>query len=141
MPRKALWVTVTVSSDISRPLTLPDAKRAASRPTLLAQLRRDLFAHHADAAAAGAPDVDAHEQEQPHNVDEMPVPRGELEAEVLGRREMPGIGAGQADDQEDGADQHMEAVEAGRHKEGRAVDVVGEVEQRVAVLIGLHAGE
>ena len=39
------------------------------------------------------------------------------------RREVAGVGADQADDQEDRADQHMRAVEAGRHEEGRAVDV------------------
>src|ERR1700738_3939522 len=74
---------------------------------------------------AGAPDIDADEQEQPHHVDEMPVPGGEFEAEMLGRREVSGIGAEQADQQEDGADQHMEAVEAGRHEEGRAADIAG----------------
>ena len=36
---------------------------------------------------------------------------------------------------------HMEAVEAGRHEEGRAVDIAGEGERGVAVFIGLHAGE
>src|SRR6476659_2887134 len=50
---------------------------------------------------AVAPDIDADEQEQPHHVDEMPIPGSELEAEMLGRGEMPGIGADQADDQED----------------------------------------
>src|ERR1700710_352707 len=90
---------------------------------------------------AVAPDVDAYEQEQPYHVDEMPVPGGEFEAEMLGRGEVPGQGAEQAHDQEDGADQHMEAVEAGRHEEGGAVDIAGETEQRVAELIGLHAGE
>src|SRR5215472_19075618 len=88
-----------------------------------------LLAHHAEPAAAGTPDINADKQEQPDHVDEVPVPGGELEAEVLLRREMPGIGAAQAHAQEDGADQHMEAVEAGRHEEGRAVDVAGEVEQ------------
>src|ERR1700682_3146038 len=78
---------------------------------------------------AVAPDIDADEQEQPHHVDEMPVPGGEFEAEMLGRAEMPGIGAEQANQQEDGADQHMETVEAGRHEEGGAVDVAGERER------------
>ena len=32
---------------------------------------------------AVAPDIDADEQEQPHHVDEMPVPGGEFEAEML----------------------------------------------------------
>src|SRR3954470_8018576 len=89
---------------------------------------------------AVAPDVDADEQEQPDYVDEMPVPGGELEAEMLGRREMTGIGADQADDQEDSADQNMEAVKAGRHEKGRAVDIAGERERGVAVFERLHAG-
>src|SRR5918997_495618 len=38
--------------------------------------------------AAGAPDIDADEQEQPDHVDEVPVPGGELEAEMLGGREL-----------------------------------------------------
>src|SRR5215510_10196289 len=90
---------------------------------------------------AGAPDVDAAEQEQPDHVDEVPVPGGELEAEMLGRFELAGKRAAQAHDQEDRADDHMEAVEAGRHEEGRAVDVAFEGKMRVAVLVGLYAGE
>src|SRR5216683_4431817 len=74
---------------------------------------------------AVTPDVDADEQEQPNHVDEMPVPGGEFEAQVLGRRKVPGIGAEQADQEEDGADQHMETVKTGRHEEGRAIDVAG----------------
>src|SRR5262245_63338200 len=87
------------------------------------------------------PDVDAGEQEQPDHVDEVPVPGGELEAEVLLRGELAGIGAREADDQEDRADDHVRAVEAGRHEEGRAVDVARVVERGVTVLEGLHAGE
>src|SRR5687768_6278608 len=75
--------------------------------------------------APAAPDVDADEQEQPDDVDEVPVPSGRLEAEMLLRLEMALIGADQADDQEDRADDHMGAVEAGRHEEGRGVDIVG----------------
>src|SRR3546814_5292917 len=71
----------------------------------------------------------------------MPVPGGRLEAEVVVRLEMAGIGPEQADDEEDGADEHVEAVEAGRHVEGRGVDAVGEAEGCVAVLVGLDAGE
>src|ERR1700674_6068963 len=51
------------------------------------------------------PDIDADEEEQPHHVDEMPVPGGEFEAEMLRRGEMPGVSARQAYDQEVGSDQ------------------------------------
>ena len=53
----------------------------------------------------------------------MPVPGCGFEAEVLLRREVALLRADQADGQEDGADDHVEAVEAGRHEEGRTVDV------------------
>src|ERR1700688_1766704 len=90
---------------------------------------------------AAAPDVDAGEQEQPHHVDEVPVPRREFEAEMLRGSELTGIGTDQAHDQEDRADDDVEAVEAGRHEEGGAVDVAGIMERRMAVFEGLDAGE
>src|SRR5260370_27849271 len=93
------------------------------------------------ALRGGAPHVDAREQEQPDDVDEMPVPGGELEAEVLRRREMAEIGSDQAYDEERRADDHMGAVEAGRHEESRTVDIAAIVERGVAVLVGLDAGE
>src|SRR3546814_3700040 len=75
------------------------------------------------------------------HVDEVPVPGRRLEAEVVIRLEVAGAGPEEADDEEDGADDHMEAVEAGRHVEGRGVDAVGETEGGVAVLVGLDGGE
>jgi len=71
----------------------------------------------------------------------MPVPRGEFEAEVLFRIEVPSHRAHQANNQEDRADDDMRAMKAGRHKESSAVDVAAKVEGRVRVLIGLHASE
>ena len=44
-------------------------------------------------AGACAPHIYAGEQEQPHHVDEMPIPGGELEAEMLFRREVTCDGA------------------------------------------------
>src|SRR5437867_878195 len=69
-----------------------------------ATARRPLSIRSPAASMAGgvhrarAPHIDAGKQEQPHHVDEMPVPGAELEAEMLRRREVPEIGAGQADD-------------------------------------------
>src|SRR5205807_5050710 len=93
------------------------------------------------AMRASAPNIDANEQEQPHHVDEVPVPGGKFEAEMLLRREVPEIGAQQADHQEDRADDHMRAMESGRHEESRAVNVTFETERRVHVLVCLHASE
>mmetsp|Transcript_22350 Transcript_22350/g.28685 ORF Transcript_22350/g.28685 Transcript_22350/m.28685 type:complete len:230 (+) Transcript_22350:155-844(+) len=47
----------------------------------------------------------------------------------------------QAYKQEDRADHNVETVEAGRHEEGRAIDVARETKRRVAVFISLEAGE
>jgi len=88
-----------------------------------------------------APHVDAYKQEQPHHVDEMPVPGGELETEMLGRAKMPGIGADQAHNQEYRSNEHVEAVEPGRHEKCRAVDIAGKGKRGMGVLVGLHAGE
>src|SRR6478735_1113694 len=88
---------------------------------------------------AGAPHIDAGEQEQPHDVNEVPVPGGELEAEMLRRTKLALQRADQAHDQEDRTDDDMRAVKAGRHEEGGAVDIAFEAERRVRVLVSLHA--
>src|SRR5215813_10664339 len=85
--------------------------------------------------------VDAGEEEQPDDVDEVPVPGRRLEAEMVVRLEMSGVGAEPADDEEDRADDHMRAMEARRHEESRGVDAVAETEGRMAVFVCLDAGE
>src|SRR3546814_17768694 len=74
------------------------------------------------------------EQEQPDDVDEVPVPGGGLEAEMLFGGEVPLHRAEQADRQEDRSDDDVEAVEAGRHVEGGGVDAVLEAERRLVIL-------
>ena len=63
----------------------------------------------------GAPDIDAGEQKQPHHVDEVPVPGGEFKSEMLRRLELSSDSAEQTNDQKDRTDDHMGAVESGRH--------------------------
>src|SRR3546814_1551109 len=60
---------------------------------------------------------------------------------MLLRRGMALVGAHQADDQEDRADEHMEAVEAGRHEEGRRIVDRAEGERRFGIFIGLDHRE
>ena len=50
-------------------------------------------------------------------------------------------GAPEADHQEAGADDDVEAVEARRHEEGRGIDALGEAEGRMGVLVGLQGSE
>src|ERR1044071_710756 len=90
---------------------------------------------------ARAPDVYAGEQEQPDHVDEMPIPGGKFEAEVLLWSEMPRHGAEQTNDQEDRTDDDVGPVKSGCHEESGAVDVAAEMEGRVRVFESLHAGK
>src|SRR5271165_487320 len=94
-----------------------------------------------DRSAPRAPDINAAEQEQPHNVDEVPVPGGELEAEMVARGHLAEEGARQTDGEEDHADDDMRAMEAGRHEERGAVDRVLEGEGCVDVLVALRDDE
>src|SRR5262249_34229191 len=98
-------------------------------------------AGHAGAAAALAPPVDADKQEQPDDVDEVPIPRGRLEPEVVVGLEISAPGPKQADDQDRRADDDVEAMKAGRHEEGRGIDAAAKAERSVAVFVGLHRGE
>ncbi len=67
---------------------------------------------------SAAPPVDTDKQEQPHHINEMPVPGGRFKAEMLCWREVTTVHAHQADCQEDCSNQNMEPVKAGRHIEG-----------------------
>ena len=75
--------------------------------------RRESVAIGAGEAQA-APPVDDDEQEQPDDVDEVPVPRRRLEADVLLGSEVADASAEEAHQQEARADEDVEAVEAGR---------------------------
>src|SRR5262249_33148068 len=121
------------ASGAARPATLRTVPPGYS--TLVAAGRRG------HVLGRGAPDIDAGEQEQPHHGAEGPVRGGELEAEMLLGRELSELGGDQADDEDRRADDHVRAVEAGRHEEGGAVDVAREVEAGVAVFVGLHRRE
>src|SRR3984893_17285497 len=88
-----------------------------------------------------APHIYAGEQEQPYHVDEVPVPGGKLESDMLLGRELTSESADQAHNQKDRPDDDMKTMEPGRHEEGRAVDVARIMERCVHVLVGLNTGE
>src|SRR5277367_1750097 len=94
-----------------------------------------------DGRAPRPPDVDAAEQEYPDDVDEMPIPGRELEADVMARRKLADPGPRQTDEQEDDADDDVGAVKSGGHEEGRAIDRVLEAERRVDVFVRLGEDE
>src|SRR5262245_47987051 len=90
---------------------------------------------------ARSPDIYTSEEKQPYHVNEVPVPGCEFETEMLFRSEVARHRAREANNQEDRADDHVGAVEARRHEESGAINVAAEVEVRVRVFVGLHAGE
>src|SRR5713101_5308917 len=91
--------------------------------------------------SASAPPINADEEEQPHDVHEVPVPCCRLEAEMMIGLEVSGHGAKEVHDEETRADDDMEAVEPRRHEEGRRIDPVFETKGSVAVFIGLQRAE
>src|SRR5687767_5780535 len=96
-------------------------------------------------SAGRSPDVDAGKKEKPDHVDEMPIPGGCLEAEMLIGPEMAGKRTEETDDEENGPDDDVEAVEARGHEEGGTIDiaavVAAEGECRMGIFIGLNARE
>src|SRR5467141_3890939 len=87
------------------------------------------------------PYIYAGEQEEPHDVNEVPVPGGKFKPQMLLGRELPGQGTNEAHDQEKRPDDEMGAVESYRHEEGGAVDMAGIVDRRVHAVVRLNAGE
>src|SRR5712671_3172481 len=77
---------------------------------------------------ASAPPINADEEEQPHDVHEVPVPCCRLEAEMMIGLEVSGDGAEEVHGEEARADDDMEAVEPRRHEEGRGIYTVFEAE-------------
>src|SRR5215475_13580688 len=91
--------------------------------------------------STGAPHIYAGKEEQPHDVDEMPVPSGKFKPQMLLGRELTGEGANEANNQKNRPNDDMSAVESSRHEESGAVDVARVVGRRMHVFIGLNAGE
>src|SRR3546814_6350215 len=60
---------------------------------------------------------------------------------MLARREVAGVGAKLAHDQEDRAHQNVEAMESRRHVEGRAIIVLAKGKRGMGIFISLDAGE
>ena len=83
------------------------------------------------------PYIDAAEQEQPHHIDEMPVPGGSLEAKMLLGIKMPGERPKQRNRQENCSDEHVSAVKARCHEEGSAIDAAREGECGVGIFVSL----
>src|SRR3546814_16637214 len=77
------------------------------------------------------PDIDGEEQEQPDDIDEMPIPGSRFETEMLLGGEVAIVKALQEDREEDGADDDVKAMKPGRHEKGRAVNDALEGERRM----------
>src|ERR1044071_5650330 len=126
---------------VSTPRNSAPRPQRGQRAKRLARATLELACMSACRHRALPPHKDAGEQEEPHHVDEVPVPGRSFETEMTRRGELAGHSAEEADSEEDRADDDVEAVKARRHEEGRAIDVARIGERCVAVLIGLERGE
>ncbi len=84
--------------------------------------------------------VDQHEQQQPDDVDEVPVPRGGLEGEVVVGCEVTPERSREHHRQHDRADRHVRAVESRQHEERRPVDAGRQLEVELAVRVDVFVG-
>src|SRR6266853_3826 len=117
------------------------ARLLRMRPLFLHTLAGSLTSVPGGLRRAGSPYIYAGEQEEPHDIDEVPVPGGKFKPQMLLGRELSGDRADEAHDQENRPDDDMGAVESGRHEEGGAVDMARIVERRVHIFVSLNAGE
>src|SRR3546814_956941 len=88
--------------------------------------------------APATPHINDEEQEQPDDVDKVPVPGSSFKTEVLTRCKVSLMRADQIDDQENGADQYVEDVKACRHVKGRAVCCADTIERCIRIFIDLE---
>src|ERR1700730_14938530 len=79
--------------------------------------------------------VDEDKQQEPDDVDEMPVPRGGFEREMMLHVEMTAESPQEHDRQHYCADRHVKAVEPRQHEERRAVDTRRQLEVELAVSV------
>ena len=86
----------------------------------------------------GAPSIETKIEKDPHNIHEMPIPGGSLKAPVMPWGEMVGGGAEKANKEEEGADEHMEAVETGGDKEGGPINAVRNAKGGGEILLTLN---
>ena len=92
---------------------------------------------------ADAEDVDGGEDDEPHDVDEVPVDPGHLDAEmVLGvGPEVAAEGADRGEAEEHETDEDVGAVQAGEAVEDRAEGEIASAEADVGVLVELDEEE
>lgn len=69
-----------------------------------------------------APDIDREEEEDPDHINEVPVPSCSFKAKVVVGREVPLQRTHQTYEEEDRADDNVDAVKTRRHEEDAAID-------------------
>jgi len=95
----------------------------------------------AEVITSTTPPVDPAEQEQPDDINKVPVPSGSLETDVRFSCKVTFRSANCAYQEEARADEHMEAMEAGCEIEGRGIDAIGHFKRSMAILISLGPEE
>ena len=77
--------------------------------------------------------IDKRKQKQPDHIHEVPIPAHRFKGEMVFWGEMSPETTQQHDSQHDRSHSHVRAVEAGQHKEGRAVDSGSQAQAQLVV--------
>src|SRR4051812_27530265 len=91
--------------------------------------------------SASSEDVDRRVDDDPHDIDEVPVDAADLDAVMVLRREMPPEGPDRHEEQDREADEHVRAVQARQAEEDRRERAVARVEADPGVLDSLRDQE
>jgi len=86
-----------------------------------------------------APNIDRGKQEQPDDINEVPVPGRGFETKMMFLCEVAFHCTSKTDRQENGSDDHMETVKAGGHEERGAINVAGKTERSVRIFVRYSA--
>ena len=105
--------------------------------------RKGLRAHRPEPGTSDY--IDEDKQSQPDHINEVPIPAGRLEPEVIVAGKMPFLDAKEHHDQNDRTQDHVGTMKPGEHEEGATVNtgLQGQVQVLVGVdvLLGLQAQE
>ena len=92
-----------------------------------------------------APDIDSGKEEEPDNINEVPIPSSRFKADMFLRGEMPLLHAQIANEEEDRSDHNVETMETRGKEEGREEAVATEgpvvMGEQFVIFEGLKTGE
>jgi len=91
--------------------------------------------------ALTAPNVHCSKQEQPNNINKVPVPDRRFKPDVTLWQEMTFLSTDQTNGQKDRSNNNVEAVKPSRHEEVCTINIAGKAKRCMVIFIGLKNRE